>query len=402
MAAAFDNFGKSSIECLMFAQEEAAIRMRQEVTEELLLLGVLRHPTVGAEVLRKAGLTFEKLHEVLDKTIGMGASEYDATSPVPLSFGCKAVLEMSQQHATRAGTKFVETEHMVFAMISDPKCALILKRLDIDVDMVKKMLEQGMSAHAGTSFDLILGGALEGTDPQAWTGRSKENEDLIASIACMVHEAKRDTEEKLQAVAEDVSTLRRQCGVFETQVTQQLTDHGKQLNELNERLSSVEKRRCRSRSPRPSLTSLSTVEDISATVDSLSDNDGDMLSGDFLMFPDGVATMPRRSNIPRILGSQATATSGTSGTPSGTSSSGTSGGSTSGGNAQGFNYFANLLQAFGGETTRRDHESTDETTDTYLNLGIYQRRQRRHVGTSSSSGHAASTSGGNGSPRLHF
>ncbi len=111
---------------------------------EHILLGVLgQEGSIGARVLRNAGITFERAKLALSLTPKVMTS----TSARGLSETAKLTLQLSMKIARDFGQERCGTEHVLFGVLSqkNARATILLRDMNADLDMVRSELEQYLS-----------------------------------------------------------------------------------------------------------------------------------------------------------------------------------------------------------------------------------------------------------------
>ena len=137
----FEKFTEGAIKVIMLSQEEARRMGHNFVGTEQLLLGVIgqRHG-IAAQVLKKLKVTLKKARKEIELYIGRGTGF--VASEIPFTPRAKRVLEMAVHESRDLGQKFVGTEHILLALISetDGVAMRTLDKLDVDVQNLRNLL----------------------------------------------------------------------------------------------------------------------------------------------------------------------------------------------------------------------------------------------------------------------
>lgn len=134
MTYSFNGFTEKANEALNYAISSAENYGHTYVGSEHLLLGLLKvGGGVACAVLNKKNVTFEKIEELIENTIGMGNST--ELSPDYFTPRAKKVLETAMKGCKKIGKALVGTEHILIGILSDGDNYAIrfLNRLGIDV-----------------------------------------------------------------------------------------------------------------------------------------------------------------------------------------------------------------------------------------------------------------------------
>ena len=109
---------------------------------EHLLLGILSIDTsTGAEILRHEGVTLEEIEKSLNKVaVEVPGSDMAMMS---LSEAVVLTLRMAQNFVNEEGLKVIGTEHVLYAIVSQPnsRAALILEQQGVDIEKVMDEVE---------------------------------------------------------------------------------------------------------------------------------------------------------------------------------------------------------------------------------------------------------------------
>ncbi|MBO4734548.1 MAG: ATP-dependent Clp protease ATP-binding subunit, partial [Clostridia bacterium] len=129
----FTGFTEKANEALNQAINSAQVLGHTYVGSEHLLLGLLRVGSgVAAAVLNSAGVTAENIEEQMRKTIGVGTPT--RLSPDYFTPRAKRVIESAMAGCGNLGKKFVGTEHILIAILSegDNYAVRFLNELGVD------------------------------------------------------------------------------------------------------------------------------------------------------------------------------------------------------------------------------------------------------------------------------
>ncbi|MBI4101289.1 ATP-dependent Clp protease ATP-binding subunit, partial [Candidatus Microgenomates bacterium] len=114
------------------------------VGTEHILLGVLgQEGSIGAKVLRNAGVTFERAKLALSLT----PKVLTHTTARGLSETAKLTLNLSWRVARDFGQDYCGTEHILFGILNqkNARATILLRDMNADLDMVRSELEQYLS-----------------------------------------------------------------------------------------------------------------------------------------------------------------------------------------------------------------------------------------------------------------
>ena len=199
MIARTNEHGKRALEA---AQKEAALLGRGYIGTEHLLLGILNDPGKASIVLE--GISLEDARREIVELVGKGE---DTVEPGALSYTIrsKTVLEMSAREARDLGQDYIDTEHILLALMRERAgvAAHALTRLGVDLNKAREELIEAlggkkMRQYAGIdpqvrtegkdtptldkySRDLIKAAEKGELDPVI--GRSRETERIIQILS---------------------------------------------------------------------------------------------------------------------------------------------------------------------------------------------------------------------------
>ncbi len=144
----FTGFTEKANEALNQAINSAQILGHTYVGSEHLLLGLLRVGSgVAAAILNENGVTAENIEEAMRKNIGVGTPT--RLSPDYFTPRAKRVIESAISGCASLGKKFVGTEHILIAILSEGESFAIkfLSELGVDVSALtaKALSEAGIS-----------------------------------------------------------------------------------------------------------------------------------------------------------------------------------------------------------------------------------------------------------------
>jgi len=131
------------------------------VGTEHLLLGVLAQDgSMGAKILRDAGITLDRARVALNLTpktlvINMGAKGYSETAKLTL----RMAYDVSQDY----NQDFCGTEHILYSILSqkNSRATVLLRDMNVDVDRLTNELEQFLSRQSYEADDTSDGGGTQ-------------------------------------------------------------------------------------------------------------------------------------------------------------------------------------------------------------------------------------------------
>ena len=136
MLARFNDHGNKALEA---AQREAAMLRRAYIGTEHLLLGILNDPGKASIVLE--GITLDDARNIVVQLVGWGS---DDVEPGNLSYTIrsKTVLEASAREARDLGQDYIDTEHLLLALMRERAgvAAHALGKLGVDLNKAREEL----------------------------------------------------------------------------------------------------------------------------------------------------------------------------------------------------------------------------------------------------------------------
>ncbi|MBI4032437.1 ATP-dependent Clp protease ATP-binding subunit [Candidatus Berkelbacteria bacterium] len=146
--SAFETFGKFSPRSravLVAAQRYAEVMSVGLGSEHVLLALAVAAESPAQELLRKVPITLDQLRLVL-------RLEPSQTAAGRMSPEAKSILERAAFHAASHGATTVETEHLLWALVSDTKCTAyrMIQSLGVEPKTIRKTLERQL--HDGDRF----------------------------------------------------------------------------------------------------------------------------------------------------------------------------------------------------------------------------------------------------------
>ena len=141
-------------QALALAQEEARALNHTFVGTEHILLGLLREEDgIAATVLASLGVTYDRVRASVVWMMGRGVEP--TTGELPLTDPAEAVVERAGREASVLGEERVGTDHILVALISEPRgaAARILLQLDADAAAIRSAVA---AARAGLAEAQVL------------------------------------------------------------------------------------------------------------------------------------------------------------------------------------------------------------------------------------------------------
>ena len=144
----FERYTRKAQAVLEEAQKAAAEFGHSYIGSEHFLLGILREgDTIAAEILRKYGVTAEKVGHLIEEVISpVGASMIaNAGGYTPRA---RLILEQAAKESMRMQSQLVGTEHILIAILRENDCAArkILNTLKVDIRRMYVDIYQAMGA----------------------------------------------------------------------------------------------------------------------------------------------------------------------------------------------------------------------------------------------------------------
>jgi ATP-dependent Clp protease ATP-binding subunit ClpC len=129
-----NRFTEKAQNVLAYANENAMDMGHDYVGSEHLLLGLMEETEgLGSQLLSQAGVTTEKIKDQLSKLISIG--EPTDIEPRGLTPRTKRILEMSLMEASRLNTPYIDSEHILLAMLREGESigVQVLRQLGVDI-----------------------------------------------------------------------------------------------------------------------------------------------------------------------------------------------------------------------------------------------------------------------------
>ena len=136
----------------------AALKIAKEfghsyVGTEHLLLGLLSiKDCIASKALVKAGVTESAVKREVENISGVGT--YGYISSKDMTPGCKRIIERASSEHQSRGHRYIGTEHILFAILTDRGCVAckLLELLKADVNEIKNNLENYFSTYPETDI----------------------------------------------------------------------------------------------------------------------------------------------------------------------------------------------------------------------------------------------------------
>lgn len=139
----FDRFTENAKQSLEHADEIARSMASSYIGTEHILMGVLQQEgSIGAKILKNAGVTMDKAQMVLSFSPKVIAHSHKGLSQL-----AKTTLTLSWRIAREFGQPYSGTEHILFALLSqkNARSNTILREMQVDPGLVRAELENYLS-----------------------------------------------------------------------------------------------------------------------------------------------------------------------------------------------------------------------------------------------------------------
>lgn len=137
----FERLTDSARRVIVLAQEEARLLRHQSLGSEHLLLGLLHEEHgVAAKVLEGIGVSLDAARVQVELIVGKG--ERVPSGHLPFTPNAKAALEMSSRAAEEFSSGWIDTEHLLLALIGreGSTAVLVLEALNADLETARLLL----------------------------------------------------------------------------------------------------------------------------------------------------------------------------------------------------------------------------------------------------------------------
>lgn len=145
-----NRFTSKSQQVLQAAKKSAEKMGHTYIGTEHLLLGILNTECIASKLLYEKKLT---LQEINDKVVELsGAGSFSNLSISELTPKCRKIIERSSVFAKRFNSKFIGTEHILYAICDDGEsvCARILVTFGINLNVLKNEIASFLDASCET------------------------------------------------------------------------------------------------------------------------------------------------------------------------------------------------------------------------------------------------------------
>jgi ATP-dependent Clp protease ATP-binding subunit ClpC len=170
----FERFTDKALQVIMLAQEESRRLGHNFVGTEQILLGLLGEGSgVGFKVLKSFGVTIKDARLEVERLIGRG-SGFVAVE-IPFTPRAKKILEMAMQQGRDFGHSYINTEHLLLAIIEDKNGVGNRVLLNLGVNLSK--LKTEVLGHMGEIVEVTLANALK-KNPKDFFILNEDDDDI--------------------------------------------------------------------------------------------------------------------------------------------------------------------------------------------------------------------------------
>ena len=137
----FERLSDDARSVMVLAQEEARLLSHQYLGTEHLLLGLIREERgVAAQVLETVGIHLDPVRVQVEVIVGEG--DQRPSGHIPLTPNAEAALQRSPRLAGTFADPWINTEHILLAIIDgNQNSALkVLRALDVNLDTLRALL----------------------------------------------------------------------------------------------------------------------------------------------------------------------------------------------------------------------------------------------------------------------
>ncbi|HEY9674563.1 MAG TPA: ATP-dependent Clp protease ATP-binding subunit [Waterburya sp.] len=150
----FERFTDTAIKVIRLSQEEARRLGHNFVGTEQILLGLIGEGNgVAAQVLHSLGVTLKAAREEVEKIIGRGVGF--VAVEIPFTPRSKRVLELSLEESRSFGGNYIDTEHLLLALLRDGEgvASRVLLNLGINSKEIRTKVIEMLSDTATAQAD---------------------------------------------------------------------------------------------------------------------------------------------------------------------------------------------------------------------------------------------------------
>jgi ATP-dependent Clp protease ATP-binding subunit ClpC len=169
----FERFTDKALQVIMLAQEESRRLGHNFVGTEQILLGLLGEGSgVAFKVLKSFGVTIKDARLEVERLIGRG-SGFVAVE-IPFTPRAKKILEMAMQQGRDFGHSYINTEHLLLAIIEDKNGVGNRVLLNLGVNLSK--LKTEVLGHIGEIVEVTLANSGKKTAKELFLLNADEDE----------------------------------------------------------------------------------------------------------------------------------------------------------------------------------------------------------------------------------
>jgi ATP-dependent Clp protease ATP-binding subunit ClpC len=169
----FERFTDKALQVIMLAQEESRRLGHNFVGTEQILLGLLGEGSgVAFKVLKSFGVTIKDARLEVERLIGRG-SGFVAVE-IPFTPRAKKILEMAMQQGRDFGHSYINTEHLLLAIIEDKNGVGNRVLLNLGVNLSK--LKTEVLGHIGEIVEVTLANSGKKTAKELFLLNDDEDE----------------------------------------------------------------------------------------------------------------------------------------------------------------------------------------------------------------------------------
>lgn len=169
----FERFTDKALQVIMLAQEESRRLGHNFVGTEQILLGLMGEGSgVAFKVLKSFGVTIKDARLEVERLIGRG-SGFVAVE-IPFTPRAKKILEMAMQQGRDFGHSYINTEHLLLAIIEDKNGVGNRVLLNLGVNLSK--LKTEVLGHIGEIVEVTLANSAKKTAKEFFLLNEDEDE----------------------------------------------------------------------------------------------------------------------------------------------------------------------------------------------------------------------------------
>ena len=169
----FERFTDKALQVIMLAQEESRRLGHNFVGTEQILLGLIGEGSgVAFKVLKSFGVTIKDARLEVERLIGRG-SGFVAVE-IPFTPRAKKILEMAMQQGRDFGHSYINTEHLLLAIIEDKNGVGNRVLLNLGVNLAK--LKTEVLGHIGEIVEVTLANSAKKTAKEFFLLNEDEDE----------------------------------------------------------------------------------------------------------------------------------------------------------------------------------------------------------------------------------